>query len=97
MNMQMLMQQAKKMQKDMEKAQAELKSMTFSSKQPLVEVTINGDLEIIDVKVSNEITSDDAEVLQDMILIATNDAIKQAKKVKEEKLGNVGSGLAGLF
>ena len=97
MNMQMLMQQAKKMQKDKEKAQEELKSMTFSSKQPLVEVTINGDLEIIDVKVSNEITSDDAEVLQDMILIATNDAIKQAKKVKEEKLGNVGSGLAGLF
>ena len=97
MNMQMLMQQAKKMQKDMEKAQEELKSMTFSSKQPLVEVTINGDLEIIDVKVSNDITSDDAEVLQDMILIATNDAIKQAKKVKEEKLGNVGSGLAGLF
>ena len=97
MNMQMLMQQAKKMQKDMEKAQEELKGMTFTSKQPLVEVTINGDLDVIDVKVSNEITSEDAEVLQDMILIATNDAIKQAKKVKEEKLGNVGSGLAGLF
>lgn len=97
MNMQMLMQQAKKMQKDMENAQNELKNMTFTSKQDLVEVTINGDFEVKDVKISNEITSDDAEVLQDMILIAFNDAVKQAKKVKEEKLGNVGSGLAGLF
>ena len=43
MNMNMLMQQAKKMQKDMENAKAEVSKMLFTSKQPLVEVTVNGD------------------------------------------------------
>jgi hypothetical protein len=97
MNMQMLMQQAKKMQKDMEKAQEELSKMSFTSKQPLVEVTINGNFELTNIKISEEITSDDIEVLQDMILLSFNDAVKQATQAKESKLGNVGSGLAGLF
>lgn len=97
MNIQMLMQQAKKMQKDMENAKNEVSKMTFSSKQPLVEVTVNGDCKIVNVVINNEVTQEDLEVLQDMILLATNDAISQAKKMMEEKLGNYGSGLAGLF
>ena len=97
MNMQMLMKQAQKMQKDMEKAQDELSKMTFTAKQPLVEVTINGECELTNIKIDENITSDDIEVLQDMILIAFNEAIKNAKKEKESKLGNVSSGLAGLI
>ncbi len=97
MNMQMLMQQANKMKKDMEKAQEEVSKMTFTSKQPLVEVTVNGDKQITDIKINNDITSDDIEVLQDMILLATNDAIKQASDTMEQKLGKFGSGLSGLF
>ena len=97
MNMQMIMQQAKKMQKDVEKTQEEISKMTFSSKQPLVEVTINGDFEIVDIKISEDITKDDIEVLQDMILLAFNDCVKQVKKTKESKSGNMASGLAGLF
>lgn len=101
MNMQMIMQQAKKMQKDVEKTQEEISKMTFTSKQPLVEITINGDFEIVDIKISEDITKDitkdDIEVLQDMILLAFNDCVKQVKKTKESKLGNMASGLAGLF
>ena len=97
MNMQMLMKQAQKMQKDMEKAQEELSKMTFTSSQPLVDVTINGECEILDIKIKEEITSDDKEVLQDMILLAVNDAVNQAKKAKESKLGNMSAGFPGLF
>ena len=97
MNMQMLMKQAQKMQKDMEKAQEELSKMTFTASQPLVDVTLNGECEIVDIKIKEEITSDDKEVLQDMILLAVNDAVKQAKQAKESKLGNMSAGFPGLF
>ncbi len=97
MNMQMLMQQANKMKKDMEKAQEEVSKMTFTAKQPLVEVTVNGDKVVTDIKISEDFEKDDIEVLQDMILLAMNDAIKQASDTMEQKLGKFSSGLSGLF
>ena len=97
MNMQMLMKQAQKMQKDMEKSKEEVSKMTFTSKQPLVEVTVNGDKQITNIKISDEIKTDDIEVLQDMILLATNDAINQATKAMEDKMGNISSSLSGLL
>ena len=71
--------------------------MIFTSKQPLVEVTVNGDKKVTDIKISEDITKDDIEVLQDMILLAINDAIGQASKAMEDKMGGLSSGLAGLF
>ena len=97
MNMQMLMKQAQKMQKDMEKSKEEVSKMTFTSKNQLVEVTVNGNKEVTNIKIEEGINVDDLEVLQDMILLATNDALKQATKAMEDKLGNLSSGLAGLF
>jgi len=97
MNMQMLMKQAQKMQKDMEKSKEEVSKMTFTAKNQLVEVTVNGDKEVTNIKIEEGISTDDLEVLQDMILLATNDALKQATKAMEDKLGNLSSGLAGLF
>ena len=97
MNMQMLMKQAQKMQKNMEKSKEEVSKMIFTSKQPWVEVTVNGDKKVTDIKISEDITKDDIEVLQDMILLAMNDAISQANKAMEDKMGNLSSGLAGLF
>ncbi|MBP3634862.1 MAG: YbaB/EbfC family nucleoid-associated protein [Bacilli bacterium] len=97
MNMNMIMQQAKKMQKNMEKAKDEVSKMTFTASQPLVEVTINGDKKVTNIKLNKDITSDDIEVLEDMILIATNEALDKASKAMKDKMGNVGSGLEGLF
>lgn len=97
MNLNMLMQQANKMQKDMQKAKEEVSKMTFTSKQPLVEVTVNGDKNITNIKINEEITSEDIEILQDMIMLAVNDAIGQATKAMEDKLGNFASGIPGLF
>ena len=92
MNINMLMQQAKKMQNDMEKAKEEVSKKTFTAKQPLVEVEVNGDTEITKISISKDI-----EVLEDMILIATNEAISAAKKEMEEKLGKIGQGLPNIF
>lgn len=97
MNMNMIMQQAKKMQKDMEKAKEEISKMFFTSKQSLVEVTVNGDKVVTNIKISEDISKDDIEILQDMIILAVNDAINQANKAMEDKLGNFASGIPGIF
>jgi hypothetical protein len=71
--------------------------MTFSATQPLVEVTVNGDKKITNIKLNEEISKDDIEVLEDMILLAVNEALDKATTAMEDKLGNFGSGLSGLF
>ncbi len=71
---------------------------SFSSTNGLVTVKINGKKEIIDVKIESDsdFSSDDLEMLQDMIVIAVNDAMKQVDKVTEEKMGRFSS-IPGLF
>ncbi len=98
MNIQAMMKQAQKLQSDMMKAKDEIDKMEFSSTNGLVTVKINGKKEIIDVKIENDsdFSSDDLEMLQDMIVIATNDAMKQVDKVTEEKMGRFSS-IPGLF
>ena len=98
MNIQAMMKQAQKLQSDMMKAKDEIDKMDFSSTNGLVTVKINGKKEIIDVKIESDsdFSSDDLEMLQDMIVIAVNDAMKQVDKVTEEKMGRFSS-IPGLF
>ena len=98
MNIQAMMKQAQKLQSDMMKAKDEIDKMEFSSTNGLVTVKINGKKEIIDVKIENDsdFSSDDLEMLQDMIAIAMNNAMKQVDKVTEEKMGRFSS-IPGLF
>ena len=63
MNINMLMQQAKKMQNDMEKAKEEVSKKTFTAKQPLVEVEVNGDTEITKISISKDIEKEDNIIL----------------------------------
>ena len=98
MNIQAMMKQAQKLQSDMMKAKDEIDKMEFSSTNGLVTVKINGKKEVLEVKIENDsdFFSDDLEMLQDMIVIATNDAMKQVDKVTEEKMGRFSS-IPGLF
>ena len=98
MNIQAMMKQAQKLQSDMMKAKDEIDKMEFSSTNGLVTVKINGKKEIIDVKIESDsdFSSDDLEMLQDMVVIAVNDAMKQVDKVTEEKMGRFSS-IPGLF
>ena len=98
MNMQSLMMQAKKMQKDIENAQKELERKEYTGKSQVVSATITGDNKLVSVNIDMEtITSDDKEMLEDMILVAVNDAINQMKKDKEEKFGKYGQMFNGLM
>src|SRR5690625_5426226 len=79
-NMGGMMKQMQKMQKDMEKAQNELLEMEFeaSSGGGMVTVKASGSREIIDVEINEEVVDpEDVEMLQDLVLAATNDVIKQ--------------------
>lgn len=98
MNMQAMLKQAQKMQKDMLKTQEEINNTEFTGKSELVTVKMTGDRNVKEVKItSDELEKDDIEVLEDMILIAVNDALKQIDKVTEEKMGSYTKGMPGLF
>lgn len=98
MNMQSLMMQAKKMQKDIEKSQKELESKEYTGKSQLVSATVSGANKLLSVKIDmDELSIDDKEMLEDMILVAVNDAINQMEKDKEEKFGKYGQMFNGLM
>ena len=91
------MQQAQKMQKEMNKAQEEVGNMTFVGKQELVTVEVNGNKKVTKIFFQEGIELDDLDALQDMILIATNDALKQAEDEMEKRLGKYSKAMPGLF
>ena len=99
MNMQDLKQQAQKMQRDMTKKKEELNKKTFVGTSELVDVTFTGDKKLVSVNIKQDgsLDEDDKEILQDMMVIAVNDAMKQIDKETEKMLGAYGSQLNGLF
>lgn len=101
MNMQMIMQQAKKMQADLQKTQIELENTEYEGSSSLINVKINGKYEVMDVKINlpegETIEADDREMLEDMIMVAMNEAVKKVVVDKEKKMSKYGQGLAGLM
>src|SRR5699024_12562453 len=96
------MKQMQKMQKDMEKAQNELREMEFeaSSGGGMVTVKASGSREIIDVENNEEVVDpEDVEMLQDLVLAATNDVMKQIEDKTEATMGKFTKGLniPGMF
>ncbi len=101
-NMNQMMKQVKKMQAQMEKAQEELKEKTVEATAGggMVTVTANGHKEIIDIKINQEVVDpDDVEMLQDLVLAAVNDALKQVDELVAKDMGKFTGGLniPGLF
>lgn len=101
-NMNQMMKQVQQMQKKMEEAQREIEESTVkaSAGGGAVEVEANGRKEIISIKIDPEvIDAEDVEMLQDLVLTAVNDAIKQVEKISEEKMGRLtgGMNLPGLL
>ena len=99
MNMQAIMRQAQAMQKDMLKAKDEIDAMEFTGESSLVKVTVKGTKEVVKVEINkdSDLTTDELEILEDMILVATNQALKQVDEITEKKLGKYTSALPGLF
>ena len=99
MNIQNLMREAQKMQKNLEKTQRELSETTYEGTSSLVNIVLNGNKNIVSVKIkaTEDFSSDDIEILEDMIMVAFNDAAKKVDEDKEKKFGKYGQGLAGLM
>ena len=98
MNMQAMLKQAQKMQRDMMKTQEEINNTEFEGKASNVTVKVNGKREVKDVKIDMEdISREDVEFLQDMMMLAFNDAMKKIDKEIEEKMGAYTNGMPGLF
>ena len=96
MNIQALMKQAQTLQKDMMKAKEDIDNMTFTGSSSFVTVTVKGDKTVEKVTINNDdITSDDKEMIEDMLVVALNDAFKQIDKVTEEKMGKFSNMMPG--
>ena len=98
MNMQALMQQAQKMQRDIMKKKEELNGKEFVGNSELIEVVFTGDKVLKSVKIKDmELSSDDKEVLEDMMVLAVNDAMKKIDAETESIMGPLGGSLNGLL
>ncbi len=109
MNINMLMQQAQRMQKDMEnnvkKTKEELAKTEVHAEAGggLVKVTMTGRFVVKRIQLDPELLKDDPEMIEDLIAAAINDAVRQAETIADEKLnsttGQMGlpPGLSGLF
>ena len=101
-NMNQMLKQAQKMQEDMATLQEDLeqREYTATSGGGLIEVTVTGKHEVKSIKIKPEaIDPDDAEMLEDLITVAINEAIGNAMKASEEEMGAITGGLnlPGMF
>lgn len=99
MNMQAMLKQAQNMQRQMMNEQEKINNTVFYGENGLVKVTMKGTkkIEKVEIKNENDFSSDDLEMLEDMIMVAVNDALSKIDKETEEKLGKYTKGLPGLF
>lgn len=99
MNMQNLMAQAQRMQREISQKKEELEKMEFVGKSEWVLITFYGNKTIKKVEIVKEgtISEEDKEILEDMIQIATKDAFIQINEAISDKLGKYAGALDGLM
>ena len=98
-NMQQMLKQVQKMQQDMVAAQEQLthEVLEASAGGGMVTVKISGDLVVQSVIIDPEaIDPEDAELLQDMVTAATNEAIRAAQQLAADRMGGLAGGMGGL-
>ena len=102
MDMGALLKQAKKMQKDLAKTEAELKEKLYTASVGggVVKVEVSGKNEFTNIQIEESLLNkENKEELQDMILMAVNDALNQMNEDKEKTMGALTSGIKipGVF
>ncbi|MCR5595073.1 MAG: YbaB/EbfC family nucleoid-associated protein [Lachnospiraceae bacterium] len=98
-NMSNLMKQAQRMQRQMEENQKELESAeyTASAGGGAVTATVSGKKEITAIKIDPDVVDpEDVEMLQDMVMAAVNEALKQAEDASNEAMSKLTGGMGGL-
>ena len=99
MNIQAIMKQAQKMQNEVMKEKEAMDKEIFTETYSNIIVEVSGSKEIKNIKISKDMTldSDDIEMLEDMLIIAINNAFKKVDKETEKRFGKYGNGLSGLL
>ncbi|MDQ0176334.1 YbaB/EbfC family nucleoid-associated protein [Bacillus chungangensis] len=95
-NMQGMMKQMQKMQKKMAQAQEELgeKRIEGTAGGGMVKVVVSGHKEVLDVTINEDVVDpEDIEMLQDLVLLATNDALKKADELSNQTMGQFTKGM----
>ena len=98
-NMANLMKQAQRMQRQMEEQQKELEAKEFTAAAGggAVEVTVSGKREVLKVKLAEEVVDpEDIEMLEDLIVAATNEAFRQMETDSTETMSKLTGGIGGL-
>ena len=99
-NMANLMKQAQKMQRQMEEQAKEMETKEFSATAGggAVEVTVSGSKKILKVKLDEEVVDpDDIEMLEDLIMAATNEALRKMEELTQSEMAKITGGLGGGF
>lgn len=98
MNIQAMMKQAQALQRDMLKVKEELDATEFTGESSLVKVTVLGSKKVIKIEIQDKenLDNDDLEILEDMIMVALNDAFSKVDAATEKKMGKFGN-IPGLF
>ena len=101
-NMQQMMKQAKMMQKKMAEIQEELKNMEFeaSAGGGAVRAKVNGEQEVLEIRLDTEmIDAEDLDMVEDMVMVAVNDALKQSKDEAKNRMSGLtgGMNIPGMF
>ena len=99
-NMNNLMKQAQKMQRQMEETQKQLEEaeVTATAGGGAVEVTVSGRHEVTKVKLAEEVVDpDDIEMLEDLIMADTNEALRKIDENSQKAMGAITGGLGGLL
>ena len=98
-NMANLMKQAQKMQRQMEEQAKEMESKEFTATAGggAVEVTVSGTREVLKVKLQEEVVDpDDIEMLEDLIMAATNEAFRKLDEESQSSMAKITGGMGGL-
>ena len=98
-DMNALMRQAQKMQEDMKAKQAELEAAEYtgSASGEMVTVKMNGKHEVLAITIKPEaVDPDDIEMLEDLIMAATNEALRQLEEFSSDSMSKITGGMGGL-
>lgn len=101
-NMNQMLKQAQKLQQDMMKAKEELEGRTIeaASGGGVVEVVVNGKMEVLELKIKPEVIDpDDVEMLEDLVKAAINQGLRNAQNMVEEEMNKLTGGfnIPGMF
>lgn len=94
MNLQSIMNEARKMQGELQRINKQIEDTTFEGSNGVVHVEMNGKREVTKIVIDEVV---EKEILEDMTLLAVNDAVKKVEKMRDDKLGKYTNGMGGLL